>query len=244
MTLYSQENINIRYSETDFDKSLKLSSLLNLFQDIATDNAERLGFGYSDIHPKNLMWVLLKYRIEFAEYPVDAHQLTLRTEPRGYNKLFTYRNFCLKTGDRILAKASTLWALVDFTTMTMVNIENALDNPNMRPFEPGEDDLSFGRILPVKSVDFEETFKVRYNDIDGNMHANNANYAIWALEPLSYDFRKSHRPKTVDMIYKKETRYGESLSSQVQMLDDTTSLHLLKNLTTGEDSFMMKVEWK
>ena len=64
--IISEEKIQVRYSDIDFDKSLKPFSLLNFFQDIASDNAERLGFGYSKIYPQNLMWVLLKYRIEFV----------------------------------------------------------------------------------------------------------------------------------------------------------------------------------
>ena len=33
----SEEKINIRYSDIDYDKSLKMFSLLNFFQDIATN---------------------------------------------------------------------------------------------------------------------------------------------------------------------------------------------------------------
>ena len=50
----SEEKINIRYSDIDYDKSLKMFSLLNFFQDIASDNAEMYGFGYSYIYPKKL----------------------------------------------------------------------------------------------------------------------------------------------------------------------------------------------
>ena len=49
----SEEKINLRYSDLDFNQNLKPFSLLNFFQDIASDNAEMLGFGYSYIHPKN-----------------------------------------------------------------------------------------------------------------------------------------------------------------------------------------------
>ena len=59
----TEELVNIRYSDIDFDKKIKMVSLLNFFQDIASDNAEKYGFGYYYIYPKNLMWVLLKYRI-------------------------------------------------------------------------------------------------------------------------------------------------------------------------------------
>lgn len=46
------ENINVKYSEMDYNKALKPFSLLNYLQDIASKNAEDLGFGYSFITPK------------------------------------------------------------------------------------------------------------------------------------------------------------------------------------------------
>ena len=240
----SEESINIRYSDIDFDKSLKLFSLLNFFQDIASDNAEKYGFGYSYIYPKNLMWVLLKYRIEFETYPIGVQNLRLKTEPRGCNKLFAYRNFELYTEQGLSAKASSMWGLVDFNTMEMVNVENILiDNPNMNKFVSNENDLKFNKIPSITNIDFQEIFKVRYNDIDVNMHANNANYIIWALEPLSSDFRKQYKIKNIDMIFKKEIKYNEELVSQVQILENNSTLHVLKNLKTNEDLCLIKCEW-
>lgn len=94
------ENINVKYSEMDYNKALKPFSLLNYLQDIASKNAEDLGFGYSFITPKNIAWFLLKYHMEFNTYPVDVKNLTLKTQPRGYNKLFAYRDFeFLKAAD-------------------------------------------------------------------------------------------------------------------------------------------------
>ena len=242
---FSEETINIRYSDIDFDKSLKMFSLLNFFQDIASDNAEKHGFGYSYIYPQNLMWVLLKYRIEFSEYPTDIQKLTLRTEPRGCNKLFAYRNFELSSNEKILARASSMWTLVDFKTMDIVNVENILsENPIMNKFIPTEDDLKFGKIQPISNNDYSEEFKVRYNDIDVNMHANNANYIIWALEPLPYEFKTEHKLKNIDIVYKKEIKYGEKLISNVQMLENNITVHALKNSITNEDLCLLKCEWK
>lgn len=83
-------NFPVKYSEMDCGLALKPSVLLNFLQDTANENAEKLGFGYSNIKEKNLMWYLLKYRMEFSAYPVEADMLTIKTEPRGYAKLFTY----------------------------------------------------------------------------------------------------------------------------------------------------------
>lgn len=240
----SEECINIRYSDIDYDKSLKLFSLLNFFQDIASDNAEKHGFGYSFIYPKNLMWVLLKYRIEFEKFPIGVQNLRLKTAPRGYNKLFAYRNFELLTECGLSAKASSMWGLVDINTMEMVNIENVMsENPNMKKFSPTENDLKFNKIPSITNIDYQEFFKVRYNDIDVNLHANNANYIIWALEPLSKDFRKQYKIKNIDMIFKKEIKYSEELVSQVQILENNSTLHVLKNKKTNEDLCLMKCEW-
>lgn len=241
----TEEIINIRYSDIDFDKSLKPSSLLNFMQDIASVNAEKYGFGYSFIYPQNLMWVLLKYRIEFNEYPTDIQTLKLITEPRGCNKLFAYRNFeLLNKEDKLLAKASTMWALVDFKTMNMANAENILSNiPTMSKFIPNENDLKYDKIPLITNVDYEDEFKVRYNDIDVNMHANNANYIIWGLEPLPYEFKKEHKLKNVDIVYKKEIKYGEKLISKIQVLENNTTIHSLKNSKTNEDICLIKCEW-
>ena len=243
MNTVTEERINVRYSDIDFNQSLKPFSLLNFFQDIASDNAERLGFGYSYIYPKNLMWVLLKYRIEFSRYPEGIHDFTLRTIPRGYNRLFAYRNFELDCGDEVIAKASSLWSLVDFKNKTLVNIGDVIDNPYFGKFVPDENDLSFRKIPPLTSVDCEKEFEVRYNDIDVNRHANNGNYIIWALEPLSYDFRAKYKLKTIDMIFKKEAKLGEKMISQVQLLDETTTIHSLKHSETGEDLCALCCKW-
>ena len=58
-----QEKILVKYSEIEQNLAMKPFALLNYLQDIASKNAEVLGFGYSYIHPLNYAWFLLKYRM-------------------------------------------------------------------------------------------------------------------------------------------------------------------------------------
>ena len=238
-----QEVINLRYSELDLNKRLKPFSLLNFFQDIASDSAEKLGFGYSAIYPKNLMWVLLKYRIEFEEYPTDIGAVLLKTEPRGYNRFFAFRNFELLSGEKVLAKASSMWSLVDFATMKIANVEENVESPYMKKFVKGENDLDFAKIPALTDVQYKKEFEVRYNDLDVNMHANNGNYIVWALEPLPYEFQAKHKLKTIDMAYKKEIKYGECLVSEAQILNEYTTVHSLKHAQTGEELCILNCVW-
>lgn len=238
------ENINVKYSEMDYNQALKPFSMLNYLQDIASKNAEDCGFGYSFITPKNIAWFLLKYRMEFNDYPVGVHDLILKTQPRGYNKLFAYRDFEFFEGTKLLGRVASIWALADITTRSMLPINSVLqDNPKMPPYVKRSDDLNFEKFRPVLKVDFEKEFEVRYNDIDVNKHANNGNYIIWAFEPLSFEFKSKKKIKTLDMVYKKEIKFGEKLISQVELKEDNTTVHVLKNVESGDELCLIQCKW-
>ena len=237
------EKINIKYSEIDQNQALKPYSLLNYLQDIASKNAEDNGFGYSFIHPRNYAWFLIKYRMEFTEYPFDVQELTLATEPRGYNRLFAFRDFELHKNEKLLARITSTWSLVDIDSRSIIPVAQALaDNPNMPAFSKRDDDLSYSKITPIINPHIEKEFEVRYNDLDVNGHANNGNYVVWAFEPLSFEFKNNHKLKTIDMLYKKEAMFGEKLISQIEFKNSSTTLHRLQN-KDGEDLFLMECVW-
>lgn len=238
------EKIKVKYSEMDYNLALKPSALLNFLQDLASANAEKLGFGYSYISKKNIAWYLIKYRMEFDQYPVSVYDLTLKTEPRGYNKLFAFRDFELYEGEKRLGRVASTWSLVDTETKSIVPVAIALDNNlNMPPIQKREDDLIFEKIKPLEKIDVEKTFEIRFDDIDVNRHANNCNYIIWAFEPLSFDFKSSSRLKTLDMVYKKEIKYGQDVISQIEFVNEKHTVHVLKNAETGEDLCMISAKW-
>ena len=238
------ENINVKYSEMDYNQALKPFSMLNYLQDIASKNAEDLGFGYSFITPKNIAWFLLKYHMEFEDYPAAVKDLILKTRPRGYNKLFAYRDFEFFEGNRLLGRAASVWSLVDITTRALIPINTGLENnPKMPVYEKQEGDLNFEKIRPPEKIDLEKEFEVRYNDIDVNKHANNGNYIIWAFEPLSFDFKSSHKIKTLDMVYKKEIKFGEKLISQIEVKDNLTTVHVLKHAESKEELCLIQCRW-
>lgn len=238
-----EEKIIVKYSEIDQNLAMKPFALLNFLQDIASKNAEDLGFGYSYIHPKNYAWFLIKYHMEFEDYPFDIQELTLKTEPRGYNKLFAYRDFELYSEQKLLGRMTSMWSLVDIDSRSIVPVATAIpENPRMVQMIKREDDLDYGKILPIINPALEKEFEVRYNDLDVNGHANNGNYIVWAFEPLSFEFKNTHKIKTIDMIYKKEAKFGEKLKSQIEFRDDNITTHRLQNLE-GEDLFLLQCNW-
>ncbi len=239
----SIENISVKYSEMDHNLALKPYSLLNFLQDIASANAEKLGFGYSYIIEKSYAWFLIKYRMEFNEYPIGLYDLTLKTKPRGYNKLFAYREFELCSKEITLGRVFSMWTLVDIETRNPVLIGNAIQsNQNMQPYQKEEADLSFAKIKMNNAPSLVKEFEVRYNDLDVNGHANNGNYIVWAFEPLPFDFKTNNKIKTIDMMFKKEAKYGEKVIVEVSFNDDKTTVHIIKNMH-GDEICLVQCIW-
>ena len=59
---------------------------------------------------------------------------------------------------------------------------------------------------------------------------------------MNYDFRKSKKLRTLDILFKKEIKYGHKICAQVEEHPDKT-VHLLKNYDTGEELCQIQAEW-
>lgn len=237
------ENFQIKYSETDCNLLLKPYFLLNFLQDAAGNNAEELGFGYSYMSSHNYAWFLIKYRMEFINYPDNMEELTVKTRPRGYNKLFAYREFELFNKDVLLGKVFSVWSVVDKSSRATVPIASAIvDNENMVLFVKQESDLVFSVIKAPENILRQKKFEVRYNDLDVNGHANNGNYIVWAMEPLDADFKNNHKIKTLDIVFKKEAKYSEELLVQVEFKNELNTVHIIKN-AANEKLCLIECVW-
>ena len=239
---FRERDIEVRYSEMDYQKVLKPSSLLNFLQDIATFAADDGGFGYDEVVKRNLGWFLLKYHMEFTNYPKHIEHLHIKTEARGVNRLFASRDFEVynRENNELLGRAISQWALVNFTDKSMTSPQEIF--PQFNKVEKREDDLSFEKIHTLERIDYTDEFKVRYDDIDVNQHVNNMNYIVWAFEALPKEFKDKNKLKKLDMVFKKEIQFGNVILSEVQ-LDDKVATIVVKNKGTDEDLCMIKAEF-
>ena len=236
------KNINLNYSELDCNLALKPSMLFQELQDIASQNADDLGFGFSFVKENNLAWYLLKYHMEFNSYPKNIEKMTLETLSRGYSRMFAFRDFWLYNNENLLGKMTSTWALINKSTGEIFPFKNVPQNDNFTPFEKQTDDMSYNKIPLIENVMREKTFEVRFEDIDVNKHANNCNYIIWALETLTFEER-TRKIKTLDVNYKKEITYGETVVSQVEIKENQTN-HVLKNAKTDDVLCSILIEWE
>ena len=234
---------NIRYDEVDMDDTLKPVALLNFLQDVASLNANERDFGSDYVFSHGLAWFVLKYRVEIYDYDKNIKELEVQTCSRGAAKLFAYRDFDVIQGDKLIARATSQWGLVDFDSKKMLSPLEIFKNiPN---FEKREDDLKYDKIPDVLKPEKSCEFQVKYDDLDVNKHVNNVRYLHWALETLDFDFRKTHEVNTIDIYYKKEISFGSRVVSEMEFGENQTcSIHRIKNAETDETLCAIKIGWE
>lgn len=233
---------DLTWYELDRQKILKPSALLNHLQDAATRSADKIGIGMSYLEPKHYAWFLLKYHMEFSDFPQNLDKIVLKTESRGISRLFAIRDFEIWSDDEknLLGRASSQWAMINLEDKSFIKLSELDFIP---PFEKREDDMTFLKVNSQTEYKSETEFKVRYDDIDINQHVNNANYLVWAFEALPLEFRKNNKPKTLDMVYKKDITYGQSVVSKL-IIENERTHHLLVNKETDEQLCIIDAEWQ
>jgi medium-chain acyl-[acyl-carrier-protein] hydrolase len=87
------------------------------------------------------------------------------------------------------------------------------------PKDPRRALASLFEPLPVlDQADLERLFSVRTSDLDWNRHVNHVVYISWALETAPPGFLESHRPAEVEVDFRGEAFYGDTVISRRQTL--------------------------
>ena len=238
---YIKYNIIISMAEHDMQYRLKPAALLNLLQDMGARNIYGTSFGNQELNAQNLGWFLVRYRIEFDNYPKELTEMSLRTENRGTLRQTAYRSFEAFTpnGERIL-RALSSWLMVDLDSKSLINIEQKF--PDITRYEKREDDLTLRKLKTITEWNKEKTFHVRYEDLDMNGHVNNTIYMSWAIEALDMEYLNTHNIKNIDIYFKHEVRYGDDIISLAYVQDDYSE-HLIKIADSNEEVCLIRIEY-
>lgn len=185
--MYTFES-RIRYSETDSEGRLSLPALLNYFQDASTFHSEDLKLGVDYLKERHLVWVLSSWQVVVEGYPGLGAKVTVGTAPYEFKGFLGYRNFAmLAEGGSCLAKANSLWSLLDTCT----------GKPVIPPKEMTEGYILEARLsmeyaprriaIPPQG-EYKEAIVVKKHHLDTNQHVNNGQYISMAMEFLPEGF--------------------------------------------------------
>lgn len=178
----------IRYSETDSEGYLTLDALLNYFQDCSTFHSEDVGLGIGYMKEIGQVWVLSSWQIVVNRYPKLGEKVKIVTLPYELKVFLGYRNFAmLDEQGEYLAKANSLWSLLDVGTGKPVMVNEAMH----KGYEIDEKlDMEYAprKIAVPEGGELLEPIVVKKHHLDTNHHVNNGQYVNIAMEYLPDDF--------------------------------------------------------
>lgn len=198
---------HVRYSECGIDNKIKISAIINYFQDCTTDNSEQIGVGHNYLAERKRAWILNSWQVEIMRRPNVRESIEVSTWATGFKGVFGPRDFCMKTAEgEELARAHSLWVYID--------------TESGRPVKPTEEEIAVyevGEPILMEEVSRKikvpegaivvDTFPVHKYHIDTNRHVNNSKYIELACEALPEAFEV----EKLRVEYKKAAVLGDRI---------------------------------
>ncbi len=241
------ERFRIHAFESDSSGNATIAGILNHLQEAAGSHAGMLGLSVTQLLPKGLTWVLSRIIVTMHHYPSYQDMIRLETWPAGVDRFMALRDFELFGQDEtLIASVRTQWVMVDLKTMRPVQLPDEVHQiaaGNTRFSMP----VDSPRVSKLDGVgDFSKEFTVRRSDIDLNRHVNNVNYLIWAMESVPDDVGLSKRPYEVDLVFRNETHYGDTVLSSCTRMDGDGDVfqHRVDRKSDGKDVFLAVTRWR
>lgn len=212
MSFYS-EKIKLKYDDIGKSNRLNIKSLIKYFGDIAGNHSTNCSYGLNDIPTTHITWLLLNWKVKMFSHPKYNEELTINTWPRVIEKFYSFRDFeVFDSKNNLVAIASSKWVMINAETKRIERISNEIINAygiekksvfteplNDKPQIPDNLKLNF-------------TYTIQRRDIDTNGHVNNIHYIDYALESLPEDVYNSNEFDNIEIHYKKEIKYGETIN--------------------------------
>lgn len=248
--LYRKE-FSVHTYESDFQGLARPVSLLNFLQDAAGDHASLLGWSVTDLWKKNMTWVLSRTHILVHRYPAWGERLSVLTWPSGRHGYFALRDFEVSDADgSTVLVGTTSWMVLDLGRKQPLKVEDILPTNYLVDRRALPDDFA---PLPVLDLPENElSFRVELGHLDLNKHVNNAVYIQWALEAVPEEVLARRRPVDIEVSYRAEALYGDTVLSRVCAVAAPTPggaapgrvyLHQILNASSGAELTRLRTRW-
>lgn len=221
------------------DGLIKISALMQQFQEIASVHAQQLNFGSDRLDEINCYWVLSNLRIEFSQLPRWNEVVQLQTWPSGHNRILATREFKgLGESQTELFRAASQWMILDKKSnrpknLVRLDIDLLDAGPKVFDAEPT-------RLEPQTHYTHRESIRVPYSALDLNGHVNNTEYARWALDGLHQNFDLPAEIHSLQISYLAEAFENDRLDLELAQMDSRCSV-LGRKADGGNNVFILEI---
>lgn len=243
-----EKEYTVHVYETGPDGRLNLYSFFDYLQDVASDHAVKLGFGREDLLKHNNLWVLSRIYAEISCWPQWGERITIKTWPRGTDKLFALRDFeARKPGGELIALATSSWLIVDRDTKRIQRPDDTLTMYNSLLRQEKAISRNSAKLEPTSPDNPKKPgFNVRISDLDINMHVNNTRYLKWVVDSYDLDFILNHAPISAELNYLAESHINDNISvliSEDKVINNSFN-HSVIRTSDNTELCRLRINWK
>ena len=219
MYLHSRDYA-FRYSDADFRDIVRPASFLAVMQESACLSADELGFGYKNLQPKNIGFILSNWYVELFR-PVNYDDvLTVHTWPIKPKHLIVFRDFELFVGKERVGVGTSRWCLVDLANFAMLPSSVIFDGVKTEYNDFRSTTFNSSKIPRSEGGECTYSKIISYSDYDHYNHANNTKYADLLMDAFSVDELRGKWVKQFRISYIKQCKCGEKICFYRLKLDD------------------------
>ncbi len=242
-----REDHRIRAYETDLHGSLSIPSILNYLQEAAANHAHALGVSTYQIMPQNYTWVLSRLALRMDSHPRWGDPIHVYTWHSGFRGPFALRDFIVTGRDhQCIGAAVSAWLVIDVKTRSPLRrVPSVLDKLKPADIEHPVDN-ALGKLQRSEGHDQEETFSVRYGDLDLNRHVNNVNYIGWIVSSLSPEILNTFVLMELEINYISEAFAGDEILARYSKTDESplSLFHVLIRKSDKRELLRAKTAWR
>ena len=230
----------VRTYECQSNGSIKICSLMQYLQEIASVHAEKLGFGNHWLNEINGYWVLSNIRMEINMLPKWNDEVAIRSWPSGNIRLIATREFVGKgSNGQELFRAGSEWMILKRDTNRPNNLSRL--NMNSLAIGPKVIEKEIGRLKPTDDYTQVEQISVPYSSIDLNGHVNNTEYVRWGIDAVRAKFKFEGNIRSLQATFLAEVFLGDKLDLLVSAGSNRLFYVLGRQSDTNKNVFVMEV---
>lgn len=239
-----EKEYEVHSYDSNSDSKLSLFGLFSYLQDIAGRHASILNFGRDDLLRSNKFWALSRIICKIERLPLWNETVKLRTWPLGIDGIFAIRNYqILDSKNLVIAEASSSWIILDGDSRRPVRpdtyIENLKNAASVENFS-----CRIAKKLPPagSGIYRSELHKVKYSDLDINMHVNNAKYIQWVVDSYPLEYIKTHEAREVEVNYLAEVTPGDEYNITAEEKEEVFYHSVVKD-NMKREACRVRIKW-
>ncbi len=233
------KSYEVRYTDSDIFDVLKPSTMLSFLQESACLSADELGFGYADIAPKNIGFILSNWYFSLYRPVKLGETLRVDTWPLTPKHVIFNRDFELFSRDEKVGVATSRWCMIDTKSYNFLDVSAYFSKDFFDDFNTERAvDFKNWKIEGVSAPSRECERTMGYSDCDHYFHVNNSKYADFVMDLFDMDEMEKKYVSAFQISYVKQCKIGERLTLKRENRDGYV---LVEGATEDELKFQTKI---